>query len=200
MPLVIPPGFGLAAYTFSGSEGTPDYITTMGLDLSAAGGDFVGAANSAMEAFIQAFGDQLSDRVTLDGVQLAVGQDGPGGSVDSTNDSFTFTATGTPEPVAMAVIARKITNTLGRRGRGRMFLPGSCFDADVESGGQVDDAKRIELNQRLAQYVDLLNNPAGTQTVATPPVLLHSSPPTDPTPVIGMSVAPLVGWIRGRIR
>lgn len=199
MTLVIPPGFGLAQFVLTGPAGTQPYVTTLGVDLSAAGGDFVVAANSAKSAYASTIGTTTSSALTLDRVTLSVGQDGPGGSVDSNTPPTTFTRTGSFPPTAMSAIARKVTNDLGRRGRGRMFIPGVLSENEVDEDGTVVAARRTALNTTMGSFFAALVE-AGAGEVALEPVLLHSSAPTDPTPITAFAVSDLVGWIRGRIR
>lgn len=197
MSLVIPPGFGSAAFIFGSTEGTPPFVTTLGVDLSDAGGDFVSAANLLMFNFAQNWAGLIDSSLTLVSVSLAVGQDGPGGSVDSDLPPIAMTRSGNSAPVAMAPILRKVTNQIGRRGRGRMFIPGAVAQTDTFETGALTPARVTALNAAAtAWYEDLTTDPVGSY----PPVLLHSSAPTDPTPVTGFQVSPLVGWIRGRIR
>ena len=200
MALVIPPGFGNAAFIFSSDVGTPEFVTTIGVDLSGFGGDFVLAANSIMIQFATAFEDELGAEITLNRVNLAVGQDGPGGSVDSDIPAIPMTRSGTQVPVAMSAIARKVTNDLGRRGRGRMFLPHSLVTSEVDESGNISSGRVTTLQAALDAFYDgLVDNPIDP-AFSAPPVLLHGSAPVDPTPITGLTVAPLVGWIRGRIR
>lgn len=199
MTLVIPPGFGLAQFVLTGPVGTQPYVTTVGVDLSDAGGDFVVAANSAKSAYASTIGTTTSAALTLDRVTLSVGQDGPGGSVDSNTPPTTFSRTGSFPPTAMSAIARKVTNDLGRRGRGRMFIPGVLSENEVDEDGTVVAARRTALNTTMGSFFTALST-ADAGEVALPPVLLHSSAPTDPTPITAFAVSDLVGWIRGRIR
>lgn len=200
MSVVIPPGFGLAAFTLTGPNGTQPFVTTIGLDLSAAGGDFVEAANSAFAAYAEAIMPDTSDALTLERVVLTVGQDGPGGSVDSTLPAVQGNNAGSIAPLAMSVIGRKTTAMLGRGSRGRMFLPGSVDEAGVDEGGYLTTAVQDGWSVNLQGFASLLREATTTpSTIALPPVLLHSTP-TTPTPIEGISCAPQVGWIRKRIR
>lgn len=203
MSLVIPPGFGSAALVFRGALGTPEHVTTIGVDLSAAGGDFVGAANRVMSAYGAEIMTTTYSALTLDHVTLAVGQDGPGGSVDSDLPPIVGTRTGTGVAIAMAPVVRKVTNEIGRRGRGRMFPPGVLSSAEVDSNGLISTGRRDALQTAFELFFLSLKEggtPVGEPVL--PPVLLHSSGlgAGVPTPITGPSVAPLVGWIRGRIR
>jgi hypothetical protein len=136
-------------------------------------------------------------------VTLSVGQDGPGGSVDSNIAPSPGTANGVYPPTAMSPIARKVTNQFGRAGRGRMFLPGAVSEAEVDQDGTLITASRTALNTALNNFrLDLITgNPGaeGSNNIGVPPFLLHSSP-LAPTPIESLIVSDLVGWIRGRIR
>lgn len=199
MALVIPPGFGNAAFIFTGPVGTQPYVTTIGLDISEYGGDHVAVANKVKEDFALVFATEMTSQLTLDRVTLAVGQDGPGGSVDSDTPPNTFSRSGQFPPTAMSLIARKVTNDLGRRGRGRMFIPGIISENEVDQDGTVVAARRNAVNALLADFYDQLTGAGGVVT-PTDPVLLHGSAPTTPTPITGLVASDLVGWIRGRIR
>ena len=206
MTLIIPPGFGSAAIEIEGAAGTPTHVTTIGVDLSEAGGDFVAAANNVFQAYVTAFAARTANNLVISRCTLAVGSDGPGGSVTSSLDSMPGTLSGTFEAIAMAPIARKITNELGRRGRGRMFLPGMLSSSWTDQNGRIPNANVVTLQAACDLFYEALSTgeltptPPQIETPPTPPVLLHSTPPSTPTPMSGFVVQPIVGWIRGRIR
>lgn len=200
MSLVIPPGFGLAAFILTGAVGTQPYVTTMGVSLGDAGGDFVGAANRAKEAYEETIMAETSNLLTLDRVTLSVGQDGPGGSVDSDTTPVAGSLTGSFPPTAQSAIGRKVTNILGRPGRGRMFLPGVLSENNVDQDGTVVAARRGQITVALQSFVDNLALGGSLEGVTLPPHLLHSDGMLVPTPITSMVCSDLVGWIRGRIR
>lgn len=198
--LVIPPGFGSAAFVLTGAVGTQPYVTTLGLDLRDYGGDYSAAAYDAFFSYATHIMAETSNQLTLDRVTLSVGADGPGGSVDSTNAPVAGSKSGQFPPTACSLIARKSTNVLGRRGRGRMFIPGVLGEADIDQDGTVQAGKRTSLNTVLnAFYLELRVGSGGTPM---PPVLLHgpAAVPLPPTEISGLTCSDLVGWIRGRIR
>lgn len=197
MALVIPTGFGSAAFIFTTTAGTGPFVTTIGVDIGSLGGSFVNAANAIKSSFTSAFGSQLASQLTLDRVTLAVGQDGPGGSVDSDTAPAAMTGSASGQSaMAVAAIMRKVTNELGRSGRGRMFLPGSLNESDVEPNGSISPARRTALNTAGASFLTLLEGGG------TPAVLLHAdtSGLDTPTPIEGLIVSNLIGLVRGRIR
>lgn len=196
--LVIPPGYANAAFIFTGSVGTQPYITTLGVDISDWGGDHVAVANTLKLTFATAFETEMSSALTLDRVTLAVGQDGPGGSVDSDTAPDSFSRSGQFPPTAMSCIVRKVTNELGRRGRGRMFIPGIVSENEVGEDGAINPARMFAIGTVLQGWYNTLTYEATEQSLQ--PVLFHASAPTMPTPITAFGVSPLVGWVRGRIR
>lgn len=203
MSIIIPPGFATASYVLTGSVGTQPYVTTIGLDIGEAGGDFVQVADDAMSAYIANIMPITSNALTLQKVSLQIGQDGGSGSVESTLAPVNGARAGNYPPTAQSCIVRKITNTLGRRGRGRMFVPGIVDEAAVNQSGGIDPVSVAAINGRMEDFRAQLEGVLGPVTLAIPPVLLHSpslSGAIPPTPIVGMAVSPLVGWVRGRIR
>ena len=196
--LVIPPGYGSAAFTFTGPVGTQPFIFTLGVDISDFGGDHVFAANLVKASFASAFATEVSSSLTLDRVTLAVGQDGPGGSVDSNTAPDTFSRSGSFPPTAMSCIVRKVTNELGRRGRGRMFIPGIVSENEVDEDGSIVPARQTAIQGVLDTWYE--NLAYGATELSLQPVLFHSAAPTMPTEITAFAVSDLVGWVRGRIR
>lgn len=208
MPLVIPPGFASAAYVMDGPVGTPSFITTMGFDISAFSGDHENAADLAGELFSQHWLEFLSDELSFDRTILTIGNDGGLGSVVSSQGTGAGTGDFTAEAIAMAPILRKRTALLGRKGKGRMFMPGMLSNASIPANGEVPLQSRAIYDETAEEWMtahgDALEqtspasgpDPTGT---AMPMVLLHSDA-TVPTPITSLSVAPKVGWIRHRLR
>lgn len=198
MSLVIPPGFGNAAFIFTGSAGTQPFVTTLGVEIESFGGDHVAAANFAKQVYAANMASITSNNLVLDRVTLAIGNDGPGGSVDSDTAPVPMTASVSAGVTAMSVIARKVTDQFGRFGRGRMFLPGVNSEAGIEPDGSLTTAYRNQVQTALGNLFAGLG--AGSAP-NLPPVLLHGPAISiPPTPMTGLVVSDTVGWIRGRIR
>lgn len=206
MALVIPAGFAQAAFIFSGTVGTPEYVTTIGLDISNYGSDYVGAANNAFEAYAGLWMPDCYTGISLEKVSLSLSLGGDNGSIDSTSTPVAGGGNGQFQPIAMAAICNKSTNRLGRSGRGRMFLPGLLRDEDVSPGGNIGASKLADLNGLANDFLALLSSGAvGTASLTSPlpPYLLHndqSAGSSTPTVLTGLQIAPKVGWIRGRLR
>ena len=200
MSVKIGPGFGLAAWVMSSSEGTEPFVTTMGVDLSGYGGDYQEAANNAMEAYANSVMPETDSDLTLERCTLTVGADGPLGSIDSNHAAFDGQRSAVGLPWSLSLIARKGTAVLGREGRGRMFIPGVINHSEVGQGGNVSSSRATALATMLNTFLDYLQNGDGVlMSAPVPPVLLHTSA-TVPTPVTSLTPAPLVGWVRKRIR
>lgn len=197
MALVIPEGFASAAFVFTGAAGTQPFVTTLGLNIGSETTSFVDVANAVKAAYVSSLGPVTWNGLVLDRVTLSVGSSGPGGSVDSDTAPDAMGASmSAPMTLALAAIARKSTDRLGRSGRGRMFLPGVLNEVDVDPDGSITTARRATLNAALDDFLDDLT------TALVEPVLLHSTGVTvfTPTPITGLTTSDLVGIIRGRIR
>lgn len=204
MSLVIPPGFASASIVLTGPLGTAPYVTTIGLDLTDAGANFVGAANLVFNAYATHFMSTTNEKLTLSKVTLLVGSDGGNGSVDSTEDPVEGGNGSAMQAIAMAPIVRKQTPSLGRSGRGRMFLPGCLGELDVNDNGQLEPAFREGLADAASDFLVQLESgvvPGYDPGPPCPPVLLHAEG-VDllPSSIIAASISPQVGWIRKRLR
>lgn len=198
MARIIPVGFGELSFVFTGQDGTQPFVTTLGVGLAGVG-DEVNACNQAFLAYSANLLPATSDDITLDRVVLSVGlTGGVSGSVESTLDPIPGGNNGDFGVIAMAPIARKQTADLGRKGRGRCFLPGAVESNQVNRSGEIDPVLRGLLSERWNDFLlEIATPPLGGDAMS--PVLLHADGST-PTVITGGSIAPLVGWIRGRIR
>lgn len=203
MALVIPPGYGQASFVFTGTTGTPEFITTLGVDLREYGGDFQTAANQLFSVYSNNMMTRTSTRLTLQNCTLTVGDDaGTLGSVVSNLPAKVGDLSGANGPLVMSVLMQKRTARLGRAGRGRSFLPGLLASNDVSEGGSLGAPTRAAILEDWLTAMDALS--AGD--VAAPPmpqVLLHDSGIAGsklPDAITGYDVAPLVGIQRKRIR
>nr|CRY96637.1 hypothetical protein [uncultured prokaryote] len=199
MATIIPPGFGELSVVLTGPLGTSPYVWTMGCRTADyAPDEYVDLCNTFMLNVDVTLMQRVNTALTLEYVQLQV-EDGFGGSGSVRSDlpSVPGRNTGTFEPIAMAVIAQKNTAQLGRRGRGRAFLPGMLADANVDANGVIEPSARSTYEADWNSLLTAMATPAvGT---AYAPVLLHADGST-PSPIVGGTIAPRVGWIRKRLR
>nr|CRY97707.1 hypothetical protein [uncultured prokaryote] len=202
MPLNIPTGFASASIHTTGSVGTPNFITTIGVTMSDAFTDLVDLANYVFDSYTSEFDDITSNIFTVTGVSLFTTSAGGNGSIDSTSLPNPGAGTGGTAMIGMAPIMQKKTAQIGRAGRGRMFLPGVLKEADVDESGRISTAKQEQLLERGTDFLANLRGEgaASVYDKDAGPVLLHSSASMAPTPITGISVAPIVGIQRSRIR
>lgn len=200
MSIIIPPGYAQASFIHVSPEGTEPFVCTLGLNLGDAGGDYVRAADSAFDAWMLNILPIMDSDLALDRVTLLIGANGPSGSVDSTHIATPGSRTGEGLPWALSAIARKQTTDLGRSGRGRMFIPGLVAPSEIGQGGTISSTRRATIQGRLDDFHEALTDPEAFTTL--PPVLFHSAAVglASPTAITSFTLAPLVGWIRKRIR
>lgn len=139
---------------------------------------------------------QLGTSETLRELRVRVGSDGLGPTfISPINVAGTSSTQRLPQNVA--AILQKNTGLGGRRNRGRMFWPsineGNVDQVGVLTAGQIIDLNTLATFFRSSISEDATNNTAGM-------VLLHSLPPSDPTPVTSMQCSPRVGTQRRRLR
>lgn len=200
MAQIIPSDFGSAALVFDSSAGTQPFITTLGINLSNADGDYVGAANNVKGAYATAFSTSWTNDLTLTKCILSVGSDGDGyPTVDSDTPAVPGTGSGDYLPLSNCLLVNKRTAVLGRKGRGRFFLPGLLKDNMVDVSGRVGQTTIEAYDEVLEEFMSLLLTSGGLG-VDTSPVLLHSVQFPVPTPITSFVCAPLIGTIRKRIR
>lgn len=204
MALIIPVGFGQAVYELALTGDAEPVVTTMGHDLSnVVGGDYEEIANRLFDGFGQEMMGAISDQYSLTGVSLYVGQDGgPPAVFFGTDTAVVGGDAGLPLPQNCAALVRKRTGAAGRRGRGRMYLPGVRENV-VNAIGVMDSTYVTAWQTSIDGWFDLLNGvPAGS--VAYPPVILHRSegigeePP--PTPVTALVLDDVIATQRRRLR
>lgn len=201
MTLVIPPGFGSAAIVLEGGVGTQPFITTIGLDMTDAGGDYVAVANKVFDTYGVAFLESTSTDLSLTQVILSVGQDGGDQpTVSSDRAAVAGEATGDFAPLSVALLLNKRTAFLGRKGRGRMFIPGVIKDNMVDISGRVGTTTIEAFNEILESWLAVLAAGEGIDAPAIPAVLLHSTATPAPTPISAMTVGPIVGTMARRIK
>lgn len=199
MALIIPPGFALASWEFSGPVGTQPFATTCGISYEDSGSGEVTIANALFRGYAGQILPVTSTSLTLDRVTLRVpGVGGTTGTFQSTEDPEDGEDGAAHGPMAMSAVVRKITATVGRPGRGRMFIPGTAAESEIGEDGTLSPTQRANITTRInAMWDDVADDEPEVF-----PVLLHDeeSPITVPSPINNFITAPLVGWIRKRIR
>lgn len=196
MGVIIPEGFGVAKLRWKILTAPDEVITTFGY----------------LSSGVQ---DAQADSVTIDTAFRFPGRPGGASNVSTryqtvgvectrmtatgpvtgeTTLRVTGTGTGSPLTPNTSVLVKKLTARGGRKGRGRMFVPGMCVsEIDVDENGIIStpDLADIQL-----QWSDFL---ADLQTSVCLPYLLHSDS-TLPDEITSLVVEPLVATQRRRLR
>lgn len=181
MALIIPVGFAQVLLPLQHNSLARSALITYGLDVSAAGGDFLTVADEQPTIFLDEWGPEIDSEVVVGPAILRVGQDGgpplsvDGGDTGSGSDSTPMA------PPNVALLVRKQTNTGGRRGRGRMYVPWCLPKGDVNDVGVIDVGA---VATRASDAVGWLGNleSGGSGTFETPMVILHDSSGAGPEP------------------
>lgn len=202
MSLVIPPGYGSAAFVLSGTAGTPNFVTTIGVRFPLNGTDYEGYANRLFNAYADHIMTRTWSGLTLQTVQLTVGAISGNGSVQSFESPVQGSLSGADAALAMSVIVRKATATLGRKGRGRMFLPGLLANEDVNPNGDMGQATQAAIQADVNAFQTAVEDEEPGSLLSLR--LLHNDESAgvtpEPTPILALVVDAKVGWVRKRIR
>lgn len=204
MALIIPVGFGHAVYEMQLVGDNEPIVVTCGHDLGAVvGGDYAQAATDLFDVFAASWMGIVSGAYELTAVNLYVGQDGgPPMLYESSETPVGGGESGGPLPQNCAALVKKATSSAGRRGRGRIYLPGIAESA-VDHIGTINGTFMTALQAGADLWLDELTTP----TIAAdpyPPVILHRSegigeePP--PTPVTAFVVDGRIATQRKRLR
>jgi len=178
-------------------------LSTLGVELAEDDSDGSAAPNRMFNTFADNVLGNLSANTGLYFVTVYVGQDGGAPLVyDSTEDSQQGGAGGTPLPPNCAFLVRKRTSLSGRRGRGRMYLPG-VPEGLVDPAGNITGSAVTDLQNGLDNWWDELTGvPPGTS--AYPPVVLHRSEGAGvepaPTPILSFQAESKIATQRRRLR
>lgn len=206
MPLIIPPGFAQAVYILSCEGDSENMVTTMGHDVSAYAGDFQQAATDLALLFGRAGGpvEAMSDTYSLIGLDLYVGNDAeaPPSIYEADISPVNGLANSSALPPNSAVLIRKQTGLAGRRGRGRMYVPG-VLEGSVDNVGLLTSTYRGSLQTAYDLWLTGLEEGVSS-ILPMPPVVLHRSEGAGvepaPTPVTSLTVETKIATQRRRLR
>lgn len=183
-------------YSFEGDA--EPMITTMGVNVSTWGGDYVEGLEWLSDLWLAAIVSSLSETVTSGPYSLAVGQDGG----DPITYEYPATNAGDESGFPMwpnsAVLIRKDTASGGRRNRGRMYVPGFGLRSLVTPAGLIDPSYLEDFNTNLATMLATIN--AGTGFNATNLGVLHSEPPSAPAVITSLVAQSKLATQRRRLR
>lgn len=199
MPTIIPEGYAQASLVFGSSDGTPPFVTTIGVSrINYSNAELVDLANLVFARYREQFRENTTTSVTGIRCDLAVGlPGGTSGTITSDYPSWEGTSSGAYEPLSMAVIANKLSADFGRKGKGRSYLVGLLSDGAVASNGRIADTTRASYSLKWNNFITELA--ADDLGFAASPVILHADG-SAPTIITGGSISERVGWVRKRLR
>lgn len=200
MPTNIPVGYAQAAMEYTGAVGTEPYVTTFGVDTRGLDLDSLQTlADDLFRLWSNAWIDYTSAALTFQRVRLTVNLAGEVGSVLSTNGAQVGEATGSDRvPTAMSLICTKQSANLGRRNRGRSFIPGVLTEGAVDQSGNILEGTRETYVGVWTNFIEAVST-ASPEFDTTHMVILHADGGV-PSQVLTGNCASKVGWIRKRIR
>lgn len=199
-------GYGQATYNLTHESVSRTMAVTLGHDLQAWTGTNVQAADALFNSFEARMLPALDSQITLQSVDLFIGNGTEAsGSVSSTLVPASGTAEWASPVLNTAVIVRKETPSLGRRGKGRMFLPGAVPENQVSEGGIIDANVLADLQNYLLEWWEqLTEGPMFGGYGVLPPVVNGLSNFGQGTPlaydVLAFTATNKVGTQRRRIR
>jgi len=188
---VIPVGFAEVAARISLTGDSDEMNCIFGIDNEAP----FAQANADEVSTIAAtfFRDVIGSSYTYTGATITVGNDGGGIIFESVAGQGAGIGESQSVPQNTAYLFRKTTALGGRKGRGRMYVPG-VGETVVNAAGVLTAARITTVNASASTFVIQLaisNNPM---------VLLHSDPLVAPTPVTNLLCQPVVATQRRRLR
>lgn len=197
MPLIIPPGFAQAVVECSLTGDSEPMVNTFGVNLPSAITP-TELADGIFGYWKEEFDTVIANGYTLQAVDVYVGQDGgPNLVFSSTESPQAFAGTGNPLPQNCAALIRKRTDLAGRRGRGRLYVPG-VTETEVSGIGVIAgtylNTWQTAANAFLGDLVSLdaqMHVLHRSEGAGVEPV---------PTPVVALVVDDLIATQRQRLR
>lgn len=185
----IGPGFGELVHHFDAPGQSGDIITAIGVSAD----DLVDIVKQDEYVAIAAeLMGNLNSSITMTTIDFVIGQDGPDDVVVSKVAGHPGLSGGAMTPINNSFLLQKRTVDPGRRGRGRMYLPG-VSEGSVENDGTLGTGVAAGLATNVEDW--LLGWPADWL-----PVLLHQVAPFTPSPGLVINVSPRIATQRTRLR
>lgn len=188
--MIIPAGFAQITHLFGGVAAPTGAAVVYGVSNTAAGtaSDVAGFAHDAFSTTLLPI---LNDDLTLLTTVCKLGPNATGPSAEHNEPIGGGNANPAATP-AVAYLLHKATGFGGRRGRGRMYLPG-VTEANVDFGGEVTGGIVVDLTDAANEMLGLWN------TADEDIVVLHGDA-TAPYPVFSFSADGMVATQRHRQR
>lgn len=191
----IPPGFAEAWMQFNVTGDPENMYTALGLDLAVGVTATQAAADAILAAMQGAIDNAVGNDYTIGPGHVIFGQDGGDIRIDGSTAPVAGLGVGPSLPNNCAWLLRKLTASGGRRGRGRMYIPG-CIESGVGASGGVGGAAFTVLQAVGTNLISALEALAEVEDV----VLLHDTAPFDPTDITAIEPSTKIATQRRRLR
>lgn len=203
MARVIPVGYADVRVVLRAAGDPGPWNVTFGVDLDGVAGDYEAAGSAIADAYANAWLPNSSSQVTLESVDLIIGQDGPDHLIYSVPDGRSGAGSTGYLPQNCALLVQKRTNLGGRKHRGRMYLPNCLPDSQVDNIGVIVPSTVTAFQTTAADFLEDLNVGGDDGQPPVPMVILHSDlggTPPAPTPVTSLNVSGTIATQRRRLR
>lgn len=198
MALVIPPNHYQALIPIRHDRVLRPAAITLGVRDETFEGDPSAVANQVQSSYVSAFGNAMDSETTMGPTIVTFDQGENGrGSVSGTTETNGTRASGVATTSNIALLVRKISDRVGRPGRGRMFIPWVLSQSSVDEVGNITPTAVTDMQDRADAFLTSL------QTAGLQMVILHDSTVPNATPaslVIGLNVDSVVATQRRRLR
>lgn len=174
-------GNGQATYNLTHEATLRPMAVTLGHDISAVSAPAQDLVDALFDRFASTVMLTIDSAITLQSVDLYVGNyPDESGSISSTNAPVQGDAEWASPVLNTAVLVTKVTPVLGRRGKGRMYLPGAVPEGQVGENGIIDANVLGDLQDYLNQWFTLLaeGDGGGDLVGPTPPLVNGTGPGT----------------------
>jgi len=206
MAVEIPPGYLLAAWEFVFPGDPEPWYCTMGFENAGDTTNYTAIADYLFLAWANSVLTNQSTLLSLSGVTVKVGNDGPPIMGYSSLAAQPGGKAQNMLPQNCALLVDKLSAEGGRRGRGRLYVPGFLEEGRVDNVGRLDENL---FSDAVASFVALEANFVPANGIDLDPVLLHSpspigtlngTPAGPPTPITSFRVQQTISTQRKRLR
>lgn len=189
--MIIPDGFAQITHVFSGAAAPTGAVVTYGIvniDHSSAS-DLAEAGHTLWAETILAV---QNDDITLASTLCKNGPNSTGASAEFSDPQGGGNANAGAGP-QVSYLVQKLTGHGGRKGQGRMFIPGAT-EADFDSSGVLDGTRFGVIQDAVGAFFDGWDgSPHGL-------ALLHSLDGDDPYDITALALSSRVATQRQRMR
>jgi len=191
--MFIPPGYANLQLLFT-SPGGRNALTSHGCTAEALNPEMLNNVTNLWAA--SDYWENMDDSWVFNGARLVIGTSVPSEPITWEHASSTPGGnSGTSAPPNCAMLLRKHTERGGRKGRGRMYIPGVTADSITDAGTLGGATSTFEL-----QLQDVLTDMFGALNSADPVLLHQDEADGDPDVVTRWELDSMVATQRHRLR